>query len=223
MPAVAPYIPSKDSGVNSFAANFSTLITASPSTYGLSAGDATTIAGITATWTAAYALVTSPSTKTAATVSAKNAARVNLLATIRPYSQLIANNAAVSSSAKIALGLNARTSVPTPITPPVTTPILSITGGSVLQQILRYRDSASSPSVKSKPYGVIQVQLFGKTSTTPITDPTTLPLLLSQTKSPFAVTWAGGSSGEMAYYAARYVIRKGGISMWSPIVSAAIM
>lgn len=223
MPALAPYIPNKDSGFNAWANNFSTLITAAPTTYGLVASQATAIAATVAAWNAAYALVTSPATKTATTVAAKDAQRVTSLATLRPFAQLVANNAGVSSANKIALGLNARTSTPTPITPPVSNPILSIVSGAALQQILRYRDSLASPSVKSKPYGVIQVQLFGAISSTVVTDPTTLPLLSAQTKSPFAISWAGGSSGKVAYFAARYVIRKGGVSGWSPIVSAGIM
>src|SRR5208283_1453904 len=104
MPAVAPYIPAKDSALDAWLANFSTLINASPSTYGLLSSDATTIAAAVLAWHTAYLLVTSTTTKTAQTVSAKNGQRVSVLAVIRPYGQQIANNAGVTSANKIALG-----------------------------------------------------------------------------------------------------------------------
>ena len=201
MPALAPYIPAKDSAFSSWLANFSTLITASPATYGLTSGDATAIAAQETTWAAAYALVTSPSTKTAETVSAKNVARINAQATVRPYAQTIVLNAGVSNSAKIALGLNPRTSTPIPITTPTTYPALTIVSALPLQHIIRYRDQLASPSVKSKPYGVTQMQLYGSTSITPITDPALLDFLGVNTKSPFAQTWASADVGQRAYYA----------------------
>ena len=44
MPQLPPYIPARNANLIAWAANFSTLITASPGTYGLLAGDATAIA-----------------------------------------------------------------------------------------------------------------------------------------------------------------------------------
>lgn len=222
MAALPPYIPATDSGTASWSNNFSTLITANPATYGLVAADATAIAAIVATWATAYALVLSPSTKTPTTVSAKNTAKINLLAVVRPYAQTIALNAGVASSDKTALGLNPRTSTPTPITAPTTNPILSIISGTPLVQILRYRDSAASPSVKSKPYGVTQVQLFASASATPITDPSVLGYHAAKTKSPLQAVWQSGDVGKVAYYAARYITRTGLVGPWSPVVSMTI-
>lgn len=219
MPALAPYIPAPDAALANWASNFSTLITAAPATYGLTTGDAAAIAAVEATWAADYALVTSPMTKTPATVANKNTARINLLATLRPYAQTIALNAGVSSSNKIALGLNPRTSTPVPITAPTTYPSLTIAQALALAHVIRYRDSIASPSVKAKPYGVVQIQLFGMTSTTPVTDPTTLPLLQATTKSPLLQTWGSGAVGLKAYYAAKWATRKGLVGPWSPIVA----
>lgn len=222
MPALAPYIPAKDALFAAWIDNFSTLITASPPTYGLVAGDATAIATVTAAWDVAYALVTSPTTKTAATVSQKDTAKITALGTIRPYSQNIALNAGVASMDKIALGLNPRTSTPLPITAPTTYPVLSVVQALSLQHIIRYRDSIASPSVKSKPYGVTGCLLFGTASATAITDPTLLMFLQQATKSPLMQGWASGSAGQKAYYAARWVTRKGLLGPWSPIVSFTI-
>jgi hypothetical protein len=218
MPVVAPYIPVKNAAMIAWLANFSGLITASPATYGLAAGDATSIAAINTAMAAAYALITSPSTKTAATVAAFNALKAGDLPPIRQYAQMISLNAGVSSANKIAVGVNPRTSVPTPITAPTTNPVLTVASASTAGLILRYRDSVASPSVKSKPFGVIAVQVYAMASTTVVTDPTTLPFVLSATKSPLTLSLPA-TAGKVCYIVARYITRKGLVGPWSPIIS----
>src|SRR5262249_27678925 len=149
----------------------------------------------------------------------KNDARIALLATVRPYAQLVANNAAVSSSDKLALGINPRTSVPTPIATPTTNPVLTIDTATPLGHVLRYRDSIGSPTSKGKRYGAVQIQVFAVTSATPITDPTLLPLKLATTKSPALVSWDAGDAGKTAYYAARWITRTGKVGPFSPIIN----
>lgn len=219
MPAVAPYIPAQDAQYDAWLANFSALLTASPATYGQTPTVALAVAAAQAAWSAAYALVTSPMTKTASTVAAKNAERISSAAIARPIAVQISLNPGVASGDKAAIGVNPRTSTPLPITTPTTYPALTIQAALPLQHIIRYRDQLSSPSVKAKAYGAVQVQLFGLPSATPITDPSLLAYLQSATKSPFLATWASGTAGQRAYYAARYITRKGLVGPWSPIVS----
>ena len=217
MPVVAPYIPVKNANLLAWALNFSGLITASPGTYGLVSGDAAAISAEYTALAAAYALITSPSTKTAATVSAFNATKVIALALFRPYAQSISLNPGVTSANKTAVGVNPRTSVPTPITAPTTNPVLTVQSASTAGIILRYRDSVASPSVKSKPFGVTAVQVFAIGSATAITDPTLLPYVLNATKSPLTLSLPG-TAGKTCYIAARYITRKGLVGPWSPII-----
>jgi hypothetical protein len=219
MPALPPYIPARNANLLTWSLNFSTLLTAAPATYGVTAADATSIAAEYTALAAAYALITSPSTKTATTVQAYNAAKVTALALFRPYAVQISINAGVSPSNKVALGVNPRTSVPTPITAPTTNPVLTPISTSTGGTILRSRDSSASPSVKSKPYGVIALQLYGMVSATPVTDPTTLPFLGPETKSPWTQALGSSAAGKTAYFAARWQTRKGLVGPWSPIIS----
>lgn len=219
MPAIAPYIPPKDAQFNNWITNFSTLITASPATYGLMASDAVTIAGVTSTWAAAYALVTSHATKTAMTVSAKNTAKINALAVVRPYSQQISLNPGVTSANKIALGLNPKTSTPSPITAPASNPILGLLSQNPGIANMTYRDSATSPTSKAKPYGVKLIALYGMGSATPITNPNLLPLLTTPTKSPFQFAFpVGYTQGQMWYFAAKWQTQTGKQGPWSAIL-----
>lgn len=220
MPALAPYIPTKDADLDNWSANFDTLITAAPATYGLLPSDATTIAAVVSAWHASYVLTTSPTTKTAQTVSDKNTAKTTMLAVVRPYSQNISLNPGVTSANKIALGLNPRTSLPAPITPPASNPLLGILSQNPGVVNLVYRDSATSPTSKAKPYGVKSCQLYSLQSDTPITDVTLLNQVATMTKSPFQFAFPGGYvPGKRWYFAAVWQIQKGDQSPWSPIVT----
>lgn len=219
MPALPPYVPPRDTDFNSWLANFSTRITATPALYGLSAGDAVNIAAVTATWDAAYLLVTSPTTKTAAAVGAKNTAKIDALAVVRVYAVQISLNPGVATADKIGLGLNPRTSTPTPITPPNSVPVLLVQAAGNLTVTLRYRDSSASPSVKAKPYGAILCELRAGVFTTPPAGPEFIPFFDCQTKSPFVVSFPSPSGGSQAYFAARWRLRNGGVSDWSNVIS----
>jgi hypothetical protein len=223
MPALAPYIPAREANFDTWLSNFSALITGDPAMYGLTAGDAANIASYVAAWSAAYAAVTSPSTKTAAAVAAKNSARVTVTAQVRVYAQQISLNPGVGSDAKVALGLNPRTSTPSPITPPASNPVLTLQSCGNLSAIVRYRDSAASVSVKAKPYGVIQCQLFGAVSGTPLSDAAALPLKLLATKSPAVLTFSTADVGKQFYCAARWGVRSGGVSPWSPMINFTVV
>jgi hypothetical protein len=198
-------------------ANFATLLTANPPLYGQTSGVAASVQASNDAWQAAYAKVTSPSTKTPDTVGAKNSQTVSTLAIVRPVAQQISLNAAVATSDKIAIGVNPRTSTPQPITPPSTYPALSIRGGAHLQLYVQYRDSAATPSVKSKPYGVQSVQFAFVTSATPITDVTLLTRRVALTKSPYLLQLDSADGGKQLYFAAQYLLKNGKTSGWSPI------
>lgn len=213
------YIPTRDADLVTWSNNFSSLITTSPATYGLVSGDATAIAASNATWIAAYAVAVNPSTRTPQTVTAKDNAKVSLLAVVRPYAQRISKNAGISPSVKVAVGVNPGTNGPTPIVAPTTNPIVSVVNALPLQHVIRYRDQLASPSVKAKPAGVVAMQLFGKVSATVITDPEELPFIQIDTKSPLLVEWGSGDTGKAAYYAGRWQTRKGLVGPWSPVVA----
>lgn len=210
MPAVAPYIPTKQAAFTSWLANFSTLITAAPATYGLQTADAVTIAALNSGWVAAYTPVTSPTTKTAAAVQAKNQEYAIVISQLRAYAQQIAKNVGVTTANKVALGINPQTSTPAPVSAPTTNPVLTFQSGAVGSVILRYRDSAASVAGKGKPYGVTQLFLMGQVSATPITNPALLPALLGTfTKSPFVLSTIGLTSGSAMYATAFWATRKG--------------
>lgn len=219
MPALAPYIPATDSGFDLWDANFASLITATPPLYGLTAAEALVVQDSFESWHAAYVLVTSPDTKTKSTVADKNTAKVNALAIQRPFAQRIALNPGVLSGDKVALGLNPRTSMPAPITPPDTFPVLTVQSAASLSIILRYRDSAASVKVKAKPYGVTRMRLLGSVASVRAVTAVGMPLIGDFTKSPFQVIFGSEDGGKVFSCVAQWVTRTGGVSPLSSIVS----
>ena len=89
------YLPAREAELGQWVTNFSTLISASPGTYGLVAGDASTIATYSSAFTSALAVVNNPATKTRATVAAKDGAKAAMLDIVRAYAMQVRNKRAV--------------------------------------------------------------------------------------------------------------------------------
>jgi hypothetical protein len=222
MPALPPYIPAQDVNLATWADNFSDLITAGPATYGLLAGDATAIAAVVTPFLSAYSLAVNPSTRTPVTIADKDDAKIAMLALVRQYAVQISLNAGVLTADKIAVGVNPRTSTPTPIATPTTSPVVTIVSAPPLQHILRYRDEMSSPTVKAKPYGVTQILIYATASATPITDQNALDFKGAYTKAPSLIEWQPEDAGKQAYYAGRWMTRAGKVGPWSSVTNFTI-
>lgn len=227
--STSPYIPPRDADAVNWATNFAATITASPGSFGLSAGDASAITTAAAAFSAAYAIgggtyhsPVNPATKTPATTQTKVNARVTMEAVLRPYAIQISRNAGVTTPNKIAVGVNPRTSVPTPIATPTSYPNMALTGGTPLQLTLRYADSAAVAG-KAKPFGALQLQVFAEASATPITDPNSIAFHGVATKSPFAINFGSGDALKNAYVVCRWITRTGLVGPFGPILVATVM
>lgn len=203
--------------------NFSTLITASPSTYGLVTGDAVAIAAQDTAYQAALLLATDPSTRTAVTIAAKDSAKAAALFVVRPYTVAISNNAGVDDSDKTAVGATVRKTPPTPVPAPTALPLVSLLSAQPLLAFIKVVDSAT-PMSKQKPFGSIGVQLFSSIGTVAATDPDQLSYVKTATKLPTTLDFSSGNVGKVCSLAARYVTRGGNggeakVGPWSAITS----
>jgi len=216
MPASAPYIPPRDSDFNGWLDNFQTLIAATPTNYGLVAGDATAITAQWTAWDTAYQLLLNPATNTAPNVAAKDVARANAESVVRPYAQRIRANASVSDALKVGLGLNLQPATLTPIPAPTSNPVMSQRAGTAGQMVMTYHDSVLSG--KAKPYGALGVQLFVNYGTAANTNPDEAAYHSNVTKSPCTVVWPVAQRGKVATLFGRYVTRSGpaGIAQYGP-------
>lgn len=230
----APYIPARDSTLDSWADNFQTLITAAPATYGLTAPDAVAIANAFTLWHAAFLLGGSsgsppvpnnPSTFTRVTVAQKNSEKIAMTTLYRAYASQIRLNPGVTNGDKIALGLNLPNNTPSPIPTPLTFPLLAIVAAGPLQHVIRYNDSAT-PSLRKKPFGAIGMQLFMGASEAPIVVPESTGFLAQVTVNPYLSIFDADNRGKVATYFARWITRgrnaggaSGLVGPWSAAVS----
>lgn len=213
------YIPTQEAALDPWILNFSTLLTASPATYGATASDAAAIAGVYATWHAAFLLVTNPATRTKPAVASKNAAKASMLASVRPLAQAIAGNPGVTNANKEALGLNLHGATgPTPIPAPSTSPILAIIAATPGDMTLRYSDQ-NTPDKRAKPAGVKALELHAATSVTVLSDPDSIPYIGVATKQPYALNWASSEKGKTAYIVGRWITGTGLVGPWSSIIN----
>lgn len=215
------YIPTRDAELESWLANFKTLIAANPTNYGLVAGDATTITNSYNAWHTDFLAATNPTTRTHVTIAAKEAQKILTLDVVRTYAATIRANGAVSDALKLGLGLNVHDTLPTPIPAPSTYPLLSINGAGPLMQDLRAADQ-TSPTRRAKPHGAAGLLMFRAIGTAAATDPGDAAFLGFVTKAAFTSSFDSADDGKVATYFGRWTNAKGEVGPWSAPVSMRI-
>jgi hypothetical protein len=208
MPASPPYVPAPDAQFDIWLENFATLILATPTDYGLVAGDGTAIDAVRDSWAAAYLLAITPATRTSANIADKDVERFNAEAVCRPYAQRIRANASVSDALKVGLGLNLQPATLTPIPAPTDAPAIALRFQTPQSTNHNYA-IAGALSGKNKPYGSIGVEIVCTVAAAATSDPDTAIPKATVTKSPFTLGWTAGQVGQVASIWGRYVTRSG--------------
>jgi hypothetical protein len=201
--------------------NFRTLIAATPVAYGLVAADATAITNAVTAWHNAYLAATNPTTRTKATVTTKNEQKSIVLGVVRGYANTIRVNMAVSDALKIGLGLHVHDSVPTPVPPPSTFPLLTIMEPHRGVQDLRAADS-TTPTKRAKPPGTAGMLVFLHVGTAAVTNPADADFLIFSGKTEHASNFDPADNGKVATYFARWTNAKGEMGPWSAPASMPI-
>ena len=215
------FIPSRDAELEAWLLNFKTLIAATPTNYGLVTADATAITASYTAWHTAYVAATTPTTRNHITIAAKDAQKILTVDVVRTYSNTIRANTAVSDSLKLGLGLNVHDTIPTPVPPPSTYPILAINGAGPLIQELRAADQMT-PTRRAKPHGTAGLLIFRAIGTAAETDATNAPFLGFVTKADILSSFSSADDGKVATYFARWTNGKGELGPWSAPVSMRI-
>lgn len=209
-----PYIPAKDADFANWSTNFSNVITANPSAYGLVAADATAIAAANSAFQTAYALALNPATRTSVTIANKDVQKASTLITERTYAQIIQNNAGVSDANKAAAGLTIRKTSRTPIPTPGTTPILGLIGGTPGVITLNFKDT-TTPTSKAKPFGATLLEMYAQYPGTNTADIDLATFVGYNTKSPFAYDVPTGKKGLGVTFWGRWGTRTGKVGPFS--------
>jgi hypothetical protein len=202
------YIPARDADFNNWFENFKTLIAADPTVYGLVALDATTITASWMLWSAAYALASNPTTRTAPNIGQKDAQRQASESVVRPYAQQIARSSGVDPALILGLGLNLPNNSRQPIPAPTSSPAFALVSATLLVHVLSYKDTTLG-STKAKPFGSIGVEVWRSVGTVAAVDPAQCSYYQTWTKSPNRSEFTAQDRGKLATYFARFVTKGG--------------
>jgi hypothetical protein len=210
------YIPAKLADFALWIANFSTELTGDPTDYNLTAPDAVIVDGVWDTFKAAYALSTTPATRTPVSVASTDAARASAESVIRPYAVLISSNPNVDPSMKVNIGVTVRSGTRTPVPAPNVAPIFTLKSATPMQMECEY--SVAGQVGKAKPDGSVSVEIVAAVGTVAATDPSQCQGVGLYNKSPLFVTFTSGEQGKIATMFARFITRSGpaGVSQFGP-------
>jgi hypothetical protein len=160
------YIPGTEAGLVDFSDNFKTKITASPTTYSLTALQATSYGTKHDAFVAARTLAIDPATRSPMNVELKDVAKRTLISEIRLLSGIVQNAPTTTNAMRIDLRLTQRGNEPTPVPPPSMAPIINLV--SVNGRIVRYRISdAQHPTSRARPWNADGVTIFSYVGTMP--------------------------------------------------------
>jgi hypothetical protein len=185
--AIPVFPPAKENELQAWSLNWSTLITAQPTSVGLSAAQATAYAALHATWSAAYALVITPAGNSKANVAAKNLAKENLLNGPGGAWELVDIVQAfpgTTDAMRVELGLRIPDVSPTAIGVPQQPPLLSILSTSGRTMTIRLRDK-DNPDRRGKPKGVQGATVLYYVGENAPADPALWLFLLNDSRTKF--------------------------------------
>ena len=164
---MALLFPPTDGGLMAWSLNFSTLISATPTAYGLTSTQATAFAAMHTAYATAMAAC-EPTVRTKGAVVTKNTAKANLKLAANQTASLVYGTPSVTMSQKVTLGIPPR-ATPTPIPVPSAAPALNVVAMSGYTLKIKLSDSSSRP-VRGKPPGVSGASVFSFTGATPPSD-----------------------------------------------------
>jgi hypothetical protein len=155
----ATFPPSREAELLTFSLNFKTKITATPTTFGLTAGQATAYGTLHTAFASAYAVAQDEATRSPMNVELKNVAKTNLVANLRLLAGIVQRAPGTTNAMRLDLGLPQRDSEPTPIPAPANAPQVAVKSVSGLTAKIRLID-IENPTRRGKPAGVIGASIF---------------------------------------------------------------
>lgn len=207
MASYPPYIPPADSLFAVWLANFAALLTAAPTTYGLTAPDAVAVQAVADAFAISYPISQDPATRTPVTVAQKDSDRASAEAIVRPYAVTISRDQAVLDADKTAIGVTVPSLVPAPIPAPVDAPALSLL--ALTSGVGRFGYKTAGASNKAKPFGAIGVEIRQAIGVAHTVDPNAATYVGDFTRSPFRLSFDPGDAGSKLTLFARFKTRSG--------------
>lgn len=155
---MSSFLPGREASLITWSNNFSTLISATPTAFGLTAAQATAFATVNTAWVTAYNTAKNSLTRSPANIITKNQAKKTMIAEARQLAGVIQKFPTITNTQRSELGLTVP-STPSPIPVPSSAPAVEINSVSGWTVNVRLHDSTSG-SKRGKPAGVSGASLF---------------------------------------------------------------
>ena len=140
---------------------------------------------------------------------------------IRPLVGRLQASSDVDDAERAALGITVPDTVPTPVGPPETRPVVKVDTSQRLQHTISFGDELT-PTRTAKPAGVRGAQLWVKIGDPAPIDPSELTYLATDTRTPYVAAFAGADANKVAHYMLRWESTRGEPGPWSETGSATI-
>lgn len=164
------YLPTREADYALWQKNFDALITATPTAYGLTTGQATEYDTLFIAWTSAYNIASTPSTRTPSAIQAKNDAKAALTEETRKLVKIIQGYPNTTNEMRVDLGITVPDVEPTPVPQPEFAPSLTIVSVMGRTVKIRLRD-VENPDRRGKPTGVQGATVLSYVGEEPPADP----------------------------------------------------
>lgn len=216
------YIPRSDVDFSMWFTNFEAKLKASPTSFGLVAGDITPLTAAMADWDAKLLAHSDAQTDATSKRTIKDGSRASAEVIIRGLVRRLQASSAVDDGERAVLGITIPGSNPTPTGAPTTHP-MAMVHCSRFQHTLSWVDSETAR--KQKPQGVLGAEIWVAVTVagaaTP-TNPADFDFVALDTNSPYLKEWPAGEVGKNAHYILRWV-RGEHKGPWSETVSCTIV
>ncbi len=218
---MADYIPRTDASFDTWQINFVTFFLANAAALGfdpLVEGAALTSAQVV--WGGSYAAHTTAQADAQAATGLKDTDRVSLIDMIRGLTVQMQANPAVTDAQRNSLGITVADTIPTPVGPPKSRPVLEVDTSQRLQITVAFRDEFATNV--AKPEGVRGCEIWTKIGDPAPTDIDDTSYQATDTRTPHLLTFDGVDGGTTVHIIGRWVNTKGEPGPISETVSATI-
>jgi hypothetical protein len=219
---MADYIPAGDGQFDAWQTNFVAYAVANAVALGLDPlVDIPPLTAAQGVWATEYPANTAAQAAAEAARQAKVGARGAFEGVVRPLVARLQASPDVDDTERQALGITVRDTIPTPVEPPETRPVVSVDTRQRLQHTIGFADEAT-PTRKAKPAGVRGAQIWVKIGDPAPVDPSELTFLATDTRTPYVATFEGADANKVAHYMLRWESTRGETGPWSETASATI-
>lgn len=158
-------IPTQDPRLAAWSTNWETRVSASPTTFNLTAAQATAYTALHDAFIEAYDAVSTPGARSKSLVAAKDTAKLELLKYGRELYAYVQASLSVSNADKELVGVTVRKTVLTPVGPPTGAPVVEVMSRLGTSVTLKLHDGTGSR--RGRPIGVSGASVFSHVGPNP--------------------------------------------------------